>query len=309
MQFFRVAEGVPAFFVTVAVEHGHQVEQLAAPQRVVHEVRLLAAPQRDVGAVQMRRHLGHRQHRAVGDVARHARLAVADDLLAHAAPQAVGADQCGGLQPPAVDQLHLDAAVAPGEAGDLALHLQRDRRQFATGVEEHLMQVGAVDHAVGLAVGGQRLLADRRAHHQFAAAHVAHHQVGRKVGDAPDRLGQAQVLEQTKHVGPELDAGADLAQGVGLLEHLHGVALSRQHQRDGQAADAAACDDERRGGHCPRGFSAPRAATSAHPTRRHGRRRATSTGAHATSAPPPGAAARARRRRRSAAAHRCRRRR
>ena len=55
------------------------------------------------------------------------------------------------------------------------------------------------------------------------------------------------MLEQTKHVRPELDACADLAQGVGLLEHLHGVALSRQHQRDGQATDAAASDDEGRG--------------------------------------------------------------
>ena len=44
----------------------------------------------------------------------------------------------------------------------------------------------------------------------------------------------------------ELDAGADLAERIGLLEHLHGVALARQHQRRGQAADAAAGDQERK---------------------------------------------------------------
>ena len=106
------------------------------------------------------------------------------------------------------------------------------------------MQVGPIDHAVGLPVRGQRLLADRRAHHELTRAHVAHHQVGRKVGHIVDRLSEPEVPEHAERVGPELDAGADLAEGVGLLEHLHRVALARQHQRSSQPADAATGHDE-----------------------------------------------------------------
>jgi hypothetical protein len=226
-QLLRVTEGVPTFFVAVAVEYGHQVEQLAAPQRVVHQVRFLAAPQRDVGAVQVVGHFGPRQHGAVSNVARHMRLAVANDRFAHAAPQAIGTDQCGAAQMPAIGQLHLDAAVTLRESGELALHLQVNQRQRAAGVEHHLVQIGAVDHAVGMSVGGQRLFTGRRPHHQLASAHVAHHQVRREIRYGVNRVAQTQMVEHAEHVGAELDASADFAERIGLLQHLDLKALAR----------------------------------------------------------------------------------
>ena len=55
-------------------------------------------------------------------------------------------------------------------------------------------------------------------------------------------LGQAEHLEHPEHVGPELDAGADLLELRRLLDHLRGDALARQRQRRRQPADAAADD-------------------------------------------------------------------
>jgi hypothetical protein len=131
------------------VEHRDQVEQLAAAHRVVHQVRLFAAPQQHVVAPQVRRDVLALEHRAVGDVAGHARLAVADDGFTHAAPQAVRAHQRRAFD---------DFAALPGaRVTPLASCVKPrpwrwcagSRRQLPAGVQEDLVQVGAVDHAVG----------------------------------------------------------------------------------------------------------------------------------------------------------------
>ena len=87
------AFGVPAFVVAVGVKHGDQVVEFAAAQRIVHEVRARAGPQDHVRPPEVVRHLVLLEHGAVGDVARDARLAVADDLVADLRPHAVAADQ------------------------------------------------------------------------------------------------------------------------------------------------------------------------------------------------------------------------
>ena len=87
------AFGVPAFLVMVGVEHGDQIVEFAAPQRVMHEMRARAGPQHDVGPPQILRHLLALEHGAIGDVAGDARLAVADDAVADFRPHAVAADQ------------------------------------------------------------------------------------------------------------------------------------------------------------------------------------------------------------------------
>jgi len=68
------------------------------------------------------------------------------------------------------------------------------------------------------------------------------------------RQGHAvQVLEQADALG-EIGAGIQLGPNVfRMFEHLHRVALPRQHQRHGQTADTAASDDERQGDHRLRG--------------------------------------------------------
>ncbi len=83
MQFNRVSRGIPALYIFITMKHGDQVEQLATPQRVLHEMVAWAGPQDHVVAPQFGGHVFHRQHRAVGNVPRHARLAVIQQLLAH----------------------------------------------------------------------------------------------------------------------------------------------------------------------------------------------------------------------------------
>ena len=93
VQLFHIAEGVPALFIAVGMEYRDQVEQLAAAQRIMHQMRLGPGPEHDIILELARRHLAGRQHGAIGDMARDARLAVVDDPGADLRPQAV-ADEC-----------------------------------------------------------------------------------------------------------------------------------------------------------------------------------------------------------------------
>ena len=55
---------------------------------------------------------------------------------------------------------------------------------------------------------------------------------------------EAQNIEHPEHVGPELDAGADLLEFRRLLDDLRGDALARQRQSRREPADAAADDED-----------------------------------------------------------------
>ena len=62
-------------------------------------------------------------------------------------------------------------------------------------------------------------------------------------GDGVEPLQQAELLELLDGVRQRVDADAELADAVGLLEHLAVDAAGMQHQRGGQAADPAADND------------------------------------------------------------------
>ena len=66
-----------------------------------------------------------------------------------------------------------------------------------------------------------------------------HHLVGVDGAAARD-LANAQRVEGGKRVRPELDAGADLAELRGLLQHLDRKAPADQGQGGGEAPDATA---------------------------------------------------------------------
>ena len=55
------------------------------------------------------------------------------------------------------------------------------------------------------------------------------------------------MLEHPEDIGAELDAGADFTEGGRLLQHRHPVSVARQHVCRGEAADAAAGDEEVKG--------------------------------------------------------------
>jgi len=83
---------------------------------------------------------------------------------------------------------------------------------------------------------------ERYARDFLAGDGIEHDQIVRKHRERADRLGQAKPFEHAEHVGPELDAGADLLEGSGLLDDLRGNSLTRQRQCGGEPPDAAADD-------------------------------------------------------------------
>ena len=58
-------------------------------------------------------------------------------------------------------------------------------------------------------------------------------------------IADAEIVHGMEGVGADLDAGADLAEFLGLLEHGDATALAREAERGGEPANAAACDHYR----------------------------------------------------------------
>ena len=58
-------------------------------------------------------------------------------------------------------------------------------------------------------------------------------------------VGETESMQDARGVGADLDAGADLADGRGLLVDVDVESRAQQRQRRGQAADAAADDRDR----------------------------------------------------------------
>ena len=109
------------------------------------------------------------------------------------------------------------------------------------------MQVGPVNHAVWKTVSGARQIAQWHADDLFSSAHVVHGQACRKKGHFADHVGQSQPGEHPENIRTELNARTDFAEAGRLLQHGHGVAVTRQHEGGGQAANAAADDENGKG--------------------------------------------------------------
>src|ERR1700686_2960977 len=92
-QQFLAALGIPAFLVVIGMKHRDQIVEFAAAQRVVYEMGARPRPQHDIRPPQIARNIGALEYGAIGDMTRHARLAVADYTLADLRPHAVAADQ------------------------------------------------------------------------------------------------------------------------------------------------------------------------------------------------------------------------
>ena len=111
-------------------------------------------------------------------------------------------------------------------------------------LKQHVMQIGAMDERVGIVELSAERVAERNARDLLAGDGIEHHQIFGKDRERADRLDQAKPLEHPEHVGPELNAGADLLERRGLLDHLRRNTLPRQRQGGGQSADAAADDQD-----------------------------------------------------------------
>ena len=104
------------------------------------------------------------------------------------------------------------------------------------------MQIAAMYHRIGIAETRAKRLAQIDMGDFFGRQRIHQPELIDINGHAAGGLAYAEIVEGMKRVGPELDAGTDLAQCRGLFEQDRGNALLRQPQRHGEAADAAAGD-------------------------------------------------------------------
>src|SRR5215813_12845711 len=237
---------IPTLDVTLGVEHGDQVVNLAAAQRVVDEVGARTSPQDHIRAPEILRHLLAREHRAISDVARYQRLAVADHLVAHLRPHAVAADERTASDALARLQDHADAGVVLLEILDAVTGFQRDAVVVLARVDEDGMQIVPVSDGVGLLeLLPKARLIERDAGDALAGQGAAHLHGRRPMRIGEYRLFEVELFERAKDVGAELDAGADLAEFGRLLQHPHGETLARERMGRRQASDAAARNQDR----------------------------------------------------------------
>ena len=205
----------------------------------MHRVQPRREPGRDLVAAQLGRQIGHRHQAAVGQVATEDRRAIGQQLATHPAPEAVAAQQRAslvtaavlGLQPDAVRILLESLQALAQPAIDLAAALQL--------AQQDLVQVGAVDGRVGLAVALLHRGTQCQAAKLGARAGVAHGQALGKCRHLAQRRQQAPVMQHAHRVGAELDAGSDLGEGLGLLEQCHLQPGTLRHQGRAQARHAA----------------------------------------------------------------------
>ena len=126
---------------------------------------------------------------------------------------------------------------------------QRDASPVGQAAQQHVEQFGAMRRVVGRAEMRFGLLAERRVVEALAgvpAAIVAAFRIGR---DFPQRFAEAELEQDARGVGGHLNAGADLAERGGLLVELHIDAALAQRQHRGDAADAAADNENLQTGH------------------------------------------------------------
>src|SRR5262249_18304376 len=174
-----------------------------------------------------------------------ARLAVADDLLANARPHAIAADQRAAAHLLARFEADRDRVAVILEVVDAAARLERDEVVALAGLEIDALNVGTVRHRIGLLEARLHLLAERDGGDELARQRVAHLEIVRDPGVLEHGVIEADALECSEDVGAELDAGAELLEFLGLLEHPHREALERERVGGDQPADAAARDQKR----------------------------------------------------------------
>ena len=185
-----------------------------------------AAPQHHRRGTPLRRHFVDRQYRAIRDVAGDARRSVAQKLSAHARPQAVAADQRCAFVRLAILGCHDDGTAIIAIGDDFLQWPKRDARRAAARVQQHMMQVHAVNDAVRILVAfAKRRAANGDARQLRARRAVAHDQEFGEESERRDFVFDPQSPEDLKRVRADLDAGADLAELGRLLEHDRAVAL------------------------------------------------------------------------------------
>ena len=127
---------------------------------------------------------------------------------------------------------------------DFLRRIEPDQIGFAGGLEQHVVQIGAMNERIRMMEFLAERCAERNARDFLAGDRIQHHQIFGKYRKRADRFDQPELFEHPEYVRPKLDAGADLLELGGLLDDLRGNALARERQSGGQPANAAADDQD-----------------------------------------------------------------
>src|SRR6266700_2355837 len=231
---------------------GDVVHDRAPAQAVLHEMQVGADP--DDHVVEMRAVLdlveGH--YPAVADVADRARRAVADQDLAHARAQAVGAYHGRALVFRPVGEAREHPAGRFAEALKLLRGMQGDLLALPAGLQQRAVKVAAVHDGVGRAEVPAELRPAGDARELAVGERIDEDQVPGEYRLRLQVLHHSQPVEHAVGVGPLLDAVADLAELGRLLEDLRAHAAAGERERGRDAADAAADDEDFRRSFCLR---------------------------------------------------------
>ena len=107
------------------------------------------------------------------------------------------------------------------------------------------MQIGAVDHRIGLTEAGSELRTHRHARDFLGGDTVHHDEIVGKRREAVNSLVKPERLHDAKAVGAHLQPGADLPDLRRLLDDPHLPADQRQGVRRGEPRDARADNEDR----------------------------------------------------------------
>ena len=133
-------------------------------------------------------------------------------------------------------------SVVLRDADALAVEMDRVRPLAPDRVEQHGVQIAAVEHHVGKAVALDRDRAEIEQLPGLAGAPEPDLLAGDDDAEPLGRRAEPQRIEHAGAVRADLDAGAELLQLGRLLIDIDADALPDQRQRRGQSADAGADD-------------------------------------------------------------------
>ena len=216
----------------------HDIEERAAPDRIVDDVPMRSHPQRHVLAVDARGDVGRRNEAAIAHAAGEPRRLRPEQTAAHCRMNPVGADDDIAFDLASVGKAR-DGAVAIGDHGDAA------RR----GPDECLRQRARqdVEEIRPMHREMRRAELGRRGRHRLArngpaVAPAPHDLPFRGVADRDHVALEPERAKRLHGIGAEADACADLAEARRLLVDGHLHAAPVQRQRSGKSADPAADD-------------------------------------------------------------------
>ena len=127
---------------------------------------------------------------------------------------------------------------------DHGVGLERDQRIAAAGVEQHVMQVDAVDDDVGILEAGAERRPGRDPRDLVAGQRIEHEHGGRRVGLFEHRCAHADADRAHERRWGRTGCRSRWRRTRRAFEHAHRQAVARERKRGREPAEPAADDQD-----------------------------------------------------------------